>query len=61
MLSFPLVLKLVKLAKGVSSLLDTLFEALPQVCFSLTALFEVKTIIIFVIYFLKKSQLHRAL
>lgn len=27
-----LVLKLVKLAKGVRSLLDTLFEALPQVC-----------------------------
>ena len=28
-----LVLKLVKLAKGVRSLLDTLFEALPQVCY----------------------------
>ena len=30
---FVSVLKLVKLAKGVRSLLDTLFEALPQVTF----------------------------
>ena len=34
-----LVLKLVKLAKGVRSLLDTLFEALPQVC-SIICYFE---------------------
>lgn len=34
------VLKLVKLAKGVRSLLDTLFEALPQVCLSCYASFS---------------------